>query len=84
MDINGFRNSYLKIVFLFIFYPRAPDPKRTGTGWMGFYFFAIKKVNKKIFAKNKLYGVSMNVSALITHFGGVLPEDVALMNSKFS
>ena len=51
---------------------------------MGFYFFAIKKVNKKIFAKNKLYGVSMNVSALITHFGGVLPEDVALMNSKFS
>ena len=51
---------------------------------MGFYFFAIKKVNKKIFAKNKLYGVSINASALITHFGGVLPEDVAWMILKLS
>ena len=39
---------------------------------MGFYFFGCKKVNKKILAKNKLYGVSINVGALITHFGGVL------------
>ena len=61
-----------------------PITKRTGTGWMGFYFFAIKKVNKKIFAKNKLYGVSINASALITHFGGVLPEDVAWMILKLS
>jgi hypothetical protein len=46
---------------------------------MGFYFFAIKKVNKKIFAKNKLYGVSMNkLCALITHFGGVLEGGFAL------
>ena len=51
---------------------------------MGFYFFDRKKVNKKLLAKNKLYGVSMNVSALITHFGGVLPEDVALMILKLS
>ena len=41
---------------------------------MGFYFFAIKKVNKKLLAKNKLYGVSINPCALITHFGGVLAE----------
>ena len=71
-------------VFLFIFYPRAPDPERTGTGWMGFYFFDRKKVNQKLPAKNKLYGVSMNVSALITHFGGVLSEVVALMILKLS
>jgi len=51
---------------------------------MGFYFFDRKKVNKKLLAKNKLYGVSMNVSALITHFGGVLPEVVALMILKLS
>ena len=51
---------------------------------MGFYFFGRKKVNKKLLAKNKLYGVSMNAGALITHFGGVLPEVVALMNLKHS
>ena len=51
---------------------------------MGFYFFDRKKVNKKLLAKNKLYGVSMNAGALITHFGGVLPEVVALMILKLS
>ena len=51
---------------------------------MGFYFFDRKKVNKKLLVKNKLYGVSMNVSALITHFGGVLSEVVALMILKIS
>ena len=63
---------------LIIFHPRAPDPKRTGTGWMGFYFFGRKKVNKKLLAKNKLYGISINLNALITHFGGVLREVMAL------
>ena len=52
-------------------------------GW-AFTFLIAKKVNKKLLAKNKLYGVSINVSALITHFGGVLPEDVALMILKLS
>ena len=46
---------------------------------MGFYFFCRKKVNKKLLAKNKLYGVSINVGALITHFGGVLSEGFALL-----
>ena len=44
-----------------------------------FYFFGRKKVNKKLLAKNKLYGVSINVSALITHFGDVLPDEFSLM-----
>ena len=56
-----------------------PIPKRTGTCRMGFYLFDFKKVNKKLLAKNMLYGISQNVSAMITHFGGVLPEDVALI-----
>ena len=51
---------------------------------MGFYFFGRKKVNKKLLAKNKLYGFSINVNALITHFGGVLPEVVALIILKLS
>ena len=46
---------------------------------MGFYFFGRKKVNKKLLAKNKLYGVSMNLNALITHFGGVQSKESALM-----
>ena len=46
---------------------------------MGFYFFDRKKVNKKLFAKNKLDGVSIHLSALITHFGGVLTEEFTLM-----
>ena len=46
---------------------------------MGFYFFGRKKVNKKLLAKNKLDGVSINLGALITHFGGDLREDLALM-----
>ena len=45
---------------------------------MGFYFFGRKKVNKKLLAKNKLDGVSIILSAFITHFGGVLAEDLAL------
>ena len=51
---------------------------------MGFYFFGCKKVNKKILAKYKLYGVSINVGALITHFGGVLSEGFALMFLKYA
>ena len=49
---------------------------------MGFYFFDRKKVNKKLFAKISLYGVSIRVSALITHFGGVLSGVMALKNFK--
>ena len=45
---------------------------------MGFYFFDRKKVNKKLFAKNKLDGVSMILSALITHFGDVLRGVITL------
>ena len=58
---------------------------RSGPGQAGcFYSFYRKKVNKKLPAKNKLYGISMNVSALITHFGAGLPEVVALMILKLS
>lgn len=53
---------------------------------MGVYFFGRKEVNKKLPAKNKLYGVSIKVSALISHFGrdsGILVYIFSLFGLSF-
>ena len=64
---------------LFLFHPRAPDPKKDRDRLDGLLLFWDQKSKQKNLHQNKLDGVSIDLSALITHFGGVLSEDLVLL-----